>query len=182
MTLQTELRELMALSEKATPGPWTYEGVFDEDEGYSMHYICDQDTMCDATTLVTFGDGRPNDEYDARTIVAAVNFLRTHGATLLEMVEDAEKWRAVSDMFASFGPHRYMMQTIPRRGTRCVWVNPPPAGTRILAVGNGEDVEVETTSIEMAGMVGYMIDSGMGFMSESCAFPSELKYVGAPIK
>jgi len=83
MTLQKDLAEVAGMAEKATPGPW----VANDGELATDLYWANGNMVADA--LSEFADG-PSDPPNASFVAAAVNFIRTHHATITDMAKRLE--------------------------------------------------------------------------------------------
>lgn len=99
MSLETELREVLALSEKATPGPWTSRLNASESafhiRGDDLHLL----SMSWHARNREHYPLRDESEANAKTIVAAVNFLRQHGPALMQAIEDAQRYQQIRNGF-----------------------------------------------------------------------------------
>ncbi len=82
--LAQDLADVLALAERATPGDWRWS-----DNGNIVPTLYTAD--CEVAAVYTDDDatGAPN----APAIIAAMNFLRTHGPALAALVEDA--WQPI---------------------------------------------------------------------------------------
>lgn len=78
--MNSELRDVMALLEKATEGKWKADkdDVYSEDGGVG-------NIVCERTEWPVSSEKWPG---NAAAIAAAVNFLRKHGESLLAETED----------------------------------------------------------------------------------------------
>ena len=99
MTLQKDLAEVAGMAEKATPGPW----VANDGELATDLYWANGNMVADA--LSEFADG-PSDPPNASFVAAAVNFIRTHHATITDMAKrleaaerDAARYRWILEHF-----------------------------------------------------------------------------------
>lgn len=114
-----ELDEVVRLSEKATPGPW----VANDGELATDLYWAGGGMVADA--LAEFADGL-SDPPNAQFVAAAVNFLRTHHATLADMakrLEAAERDSKRMDWLCSGKVYWLEIQSQPSGGH--VYVGPP---------------------------------------------------------
>src|SRR5690606_2576595 len=91
------LAEVLAVLAKATPGPW--HGMVRGDYGYGTEGAVNgpDGNELDGAEFTTAGNAATirgqMREMDARAIVAAVNYLRSHGEAIAELIEAATELR-----------------------------------------------------------------------------------------
>jgi hypothetical protein len=91
--LMAELAEVVRLSERATPGPWTWS----ENGNILGHMPNGYDSSLEVGAIYTERDD-DKAPANAEAIIAAVNFLRTHHAELEAAERDARRYRFLRDI------------------------------------------------------------------------------------